>query len=134
MKVSAGDYYGWSEIPASRNRPNLNPVKWVNFVKQYKGLSIDNAQKLLAAQQMPESKTSLKEMEFMDVALLDILGKIQGKSVVELLNLTNRSPVPGLYCILYKKEEEVKKEAESSIEQNFSFKDKSFRRENHDWR
>ena len=120
MKVSAGDYYGWSEIPASRNRPNLNPVKWVNFVKQYKGLSIDNAQKLLAAQQMPESKTSLKEMEFMDVALLDILGKIQGKSVVELLNLTNRSPVPGLYCILYKKEEEVKKEAESSIEQNLA--------------
>ena len=120
MKISAGDYYGWSEIPASRNTPDLNPVKWVNYVKQYKGLSIENALKLLESQQQPNSKTSLKEMEFMDLALLDLMGKVQGKSVVELLDLTNRAAVPGLYCILYKKEDEVKREAENSIEQNLA--------------
>ena len=100
MKVSAGDYYGWSEIPASRNTPNLNPITWVSYVKQFKGLSIENAQKLLISQQISESDTSLKEMEFMDVALLDIIGKIQEKPAIELLNLPHRAEVPGLYCIL----------------------------------
>ncbi|CAM3320738.1 mandelate racemase/muconate lactonizing enzyme family protein [Zobellia roscoffensis] len=120
MKVSAGDYYGWSEIPASRNTPDINPINWVNYVKQYKGLSIENAQKLLEFQQLPESGTSLKEMEFIDVALLDISGKIQGKPAIELLNLPYRAAVPGLYCILYKNEEEVRKEAEKSLEENLA--------------
>jgi len=120
MKISAGNYYGWSEIPASRNTPDLNPVKWVNYVKQFKGLSIEDAQKLLESQQMPESGTSLKEMELMDVGLLDVIGRLQGKPVVDLLNLPNRKAVPGLYCILYKDVDEVKKEAENSIEQNLA--------------
>ncbi len=120
MKVSAGDYFGWSEIPASRNTPNLNPVTWIKYVRQFKGLSIENAQKLLESHQLPESKTSLKEMEFMDVALLDIIGKTQEKPAIELLNLPHRAEVPGLYCILYKDVEEVRKEAEKSIEQNLA--------------
>lgn len=120
MKISAGDTYGWSEIPASRNTPDLKPVSWVNYVKQFKGLTIGAAQTLLESQQVPTSKTSLKEMEFMDVGLLDVMGRLQGKSAVELLNLPNRAAVPGLYCILYKDEEEVRKEAEHSIEQNLA--------------
>lgn len=118
MKLTAGDYYGWSEIPASRNEPDLQPVTWVNYVKKFKGLTVSAAQKLLESQQIPGSKTSLKEMEFMDVALLDVAGRLQEKSVVELLDLPYRDPVPGLYCILYKDEDEVRKEAEKSLAQN----------------
>ena len=118
MKISAGDFYGWSEIPASRNNPDFKPVSWVNYVKQYKGLTILEAKLLLESQQKPGSKTSLKEMELMDVALLDVIGRLQGKSVVELLNLPHRDAVPGLYCILYKNEGDVQKEAEKSLEQN----------------
>jgi L-alanine-DL-glutamate epimerase-like enolase superfamily enzyme len=118
MKLTAGDFYGWSEIPASRNEPDLHPVSWVNYVKQFKGLTVSAALKLLESQQVPDSDTSLKEMEFMDVALLDIAGRLQEKPAVELLDLPYRDAVPGLYCILYKDEEEVRKEAEKSLEQN----------------
>lgn len=118
MKLSVGDYYGWSEIPASRNEPDLQPVSWVNYVKQFKGLTVSAALELLKSQQVPDSTTTLKEMEFMDVALLDVTGRLQEKPVVELLDLPYRDPVPGLYCVLYKDEEEVRKEAEKSLEQN----------------
>ena len=118
MKLSVGDYYGWSEIPASRNEPDLQPVSWVNYVKQFKGLTVSAAQELLKSQQVPDSTTTLKEMEFMDVALLDVTGRLQEKPAVELLDLPYRDPVPGLYCVLYKDEEEVRKEAEKSLEQN----------------
>lgn len=118
MKLTAGDFYGWSEIPASRNEPDLQPISWVNYVKQFKGLTVSAAKELLQSQQGPNSTTSLKEMEFMDVALLDVAGRLQEKPVVELLDLPYRDAVPGLYCILYKDEEEVRKEAEKSLEQN----------------
>ena len=120
MKISSGEYYGWSEIPASRNTPDLNPSAWVNYVRQFKELTMEEAHRLLESQQVEGSKTSLKEMEFMDMALLDLSGRLQKKSAVELLNLPNRQAVPGLFCILYKDVEDVKKEAEKSIEQNLA--------------
>ena len=118
MKISAGEHYGWSEIPASRNNPNLKPTTWVNYVKQFKGLTVVEARNLLESQQVTGSKTSLKEMEFMDVGLLDLSGRLQNKSVVEMLGLTGREPVPGLFCILDKDENKVREEAEKSIAQN----------------
>ena len=118
MKISAGEHYGWSEIPASRNNPNLNPTTWVNYVKQFKGLTVVEAQNLLESQQVEGSKTSLKEMEFMDLGLLDLSGRLQNKSVLQMLSLSGRKPVPGLYCILDKEEKKVREEAEKSIAQN----------------
>lgn len=118
MKLSAGDCYGWSEIPASRNNPEMNPRSWVEYVRQFKSLTVQKAQNLLRSQQVAGSKASFKELEFMDMALLDLAGRLQDKSAVELLNLPHRKAVPGLYCILHKDENKVREEAEKSIEQN----------------
>ncbi|TDT46926.1 L-alanine-DL-glutamate epimerase-like enolase superfamily enzyme [Maribacter spongiicola] len=118
MKISSGAHYGWSEIPASKNNPNEDLSSWVNYVKQYKGLTIEQAQSLLQQQQVEGSKTSLKEMELMDMGLLDLIGRLQQKPAIELLGLNHREPVPGLYCILHKDEGKVREEAQKSLEQN----------------
>jgi L-alanine-DL-glutamate epimerase-like enolase superfamily enzyme len=118
IKISAGDFYGWTETPASKNNPNFKPTDWVNYLKQFKGLTIGKAQKLLASEQVLGSKRSLKMLESLDMGLLDLSGRLQNKSAVELLGLTGRNSVPGLYCILYKDEQKVRSEAEKSIEQN----------------
>ena len=55
------------------------------------------------------SKRSLKMLESLDMALLDVSGRLQNKSAVELLGLTGTNPVPGLYCILDKDEKKVKR-------------------------
>lgn len=118
MKINAGGQYGWSEIPASRNNHNVDLSPWVKYVKQFKGLTIFEAQKLLYSQQVEGSKTSLKEMEFMDMGLLDLAGRLQNKPSVELLGLNQREPISGLYCILHKEEEKVREEAKKSLGQN----------------
>lgn len=118
MKISSGEHYGWSEIPASRNNPDQDLKDWVEYVKQYKGLTVGEAQKLLQTQQVKGSKTSLKYLELMDVGLLDLAGRLQQKPAIELLGLNHREPVPGLYCILHKDEDKVREEAQKSLEQN----------------
>ncbi|TBN02928.1 hypothetical protein EYD45_10250 [Hyunsoonleella flava] len=118
IKISAGDFYGWTETPASKNNPNFKPTAWVEYLKQFKGLTIGEAQKLLASEQILGSKRSLKMLESMDMALLDLSGRLQNKPAIDLLGLNGLSAVPGLYCILDKDEKKVREEAEKSIEQN----------------
>jgi L-alanine-DL-glutamate epimerase-like enolase superfamily enzyme len=118
IKISSEDFYGWTETPASKNNPDYKPTEWVAYLKQFKGLTIGEAQKLLASEQVLGSKRSLKMLESLDMGLLDLSGRIQNKSAIELLGLTGRNAVPGLYCILDKDEKKVREEAEKSIEQN----------------
>jgi len=118
MKISAGDYYGWSEIPASRNSPNVDLNPWIRYVKQFKGLSIVEAQKLLQSQQVKGLKIAFKYLELMDMGLLDLAGRLQQIPSIELLGLHQKEAVPGLYCILHKDEDKVREEAKKSLEQN----------------
>ncbi|WP_397445725.1 enolase C-terminal domain-like protein [Polaribacter sp. R77954] len=120
IKISAGDFYGWTETPASKNNPDFKPTAWVKYLEQFKGLTLGEAQKLLASEQVLGSKRSLKMLESLDMALLDVSGRLQNKSAVELLGLTATNPVPGLYCILDKDEKKVREEAKKSIEQNLA--------------
>ncbi len=120
IKISSGEFYGWTETPASKNNPDFKPTAWVEYLKQFKGLTIGEAQKLLASEQVLGSKRSLKMLESLDMGLLDLSGRLQNKSAVELLGLTGRNAVPGLYCILDKDEEKVREEAEKSIAQNLA--------------
>ncbi|WP_400077503.1 enolase C-terminal domain-like protein [Winogradskyella sp. R77965] len=118
IKISSGDFYGWTETPASKNNPDFKPTAWVAYLKQFKGVTIGEAQKLLTSEQVLGSKRSLKMLESLDMGLLDLSGRLQNKSAVELLGLTGTNSVPGLYCILDKDEKKVREEAEKSIEQN----------------
>tara|TARA_R110002096_G_scaffold159214_3_gene324946 strand:- start:1771 stop:2967 length:1197 start_codon:yes stop_codon:yes gene_type:complete len=120
IKITSGDFYGWTETPASKNNPNFNPTEWVTYLKQFKGLTIGEVQKLLASEQVLGTKRSLKMLESLDMGLLDLAGRLQNKSAIELLGLTGRNAVPGLYCILDKDEKKVREEAEKSIEQNLA--------------
>lgn len=118
IKISAGDFYGWTETPASKNNPDFKPTAWVKYLKQFKGLTLREAQKILVSEQVLGSKRSLKMLESLDMGLLDLSGRLQNKPAVDLLGLTAQNSVPGLYCILDKDEKKVREEAEKSIEQN----------------
>lgn len=120
MKISSGDYYGWSETPASMNNPDFNPTEWVEYLKGFLGLSIGQTYELLNSQQGLGTKVSAKKLEFMEMGLLDLSGRMQNKSAIELLDLKQNNPVPGLYCILDSDVEKVRQEALNSMEQNLS--------------
>ena len=120
MKISSGNYHGWSEIPASVNNPDFNPANWVEFLKPYKGLTVNKAFEMLAKQQENGDKYLCKQFEFTEMGLLDLAGKLQNKPAIELLNLTRKDSVPGLFCILDKDIGKVRKNALLSIEQNLN--------------
>ena len=120
MKISAGDYYGWSEIPASKNNPDFDPTSWQVYLSIFKGLSIAEAFKALHSKQRAGSKYSTKQLEFVEMGLLDLAGRILQKPAVEILNLKARQAIPGLYCILDNNLARIKRKARRSIEQDLA--------------
>ena len=120
MKITSGDYYGWSEIPASLNNPDFFPTEWIEYLRDYIGLTLDQSFKSLHSQQVKGTKVSTKKLELIEMGLLDLAGRMQNKPAIELLDLNGNKPVPGLYCILDNDIEKVRKEALESIEQGLS--------------
>lgn len=120
MKISSGDYYGWAEIPASRNNPDLDPSEWVDYLSTFIGLSIGQSYDLLNSQQVMGTTVHTRKLEFIEMGLLDLSGRLQNIPAIELLGLKHNNPVPGLYCILDNDVEKVRLEVLDSIEQNLS--------------
>ena len=119
MKISSGHYYGWSETPAAINTPNFDPKNWIEFISPLKGLTVDAALKRITSYQIPGTKIPSKQLEFIEMGLLDLAGRLQNKPAIELLNLNQRDPVPGLYCILENDLEKAKTAALAGINDNF---------------
>lgn len=128
LRISSGKYEGWSEVLAATNTPDFNPLEWGAYLKDYKGLEINQAYNLLKKNQVTGSKMSNKQMELLEMSLLDLIGRIKGKSVNELLGLTHYKAVPGLFCVLDDTAEGVQKSIQSGLEQGFNshFKIKMF--------
>ncbi|MFK7980199.1 MAG: enolase C-terminal domain-like protein [Saprospiraceae bacterium] len=120
MKISSGDFYGWSEVPASINNPDFDPSNWVNYLKQYIGLDIYSAQKLIWSQQKVGTSSTTKELELIEIGLLDLIGRIENRPSVEILGLQGRKAVPGLYCILQKDIAAEKKRTRECVELNLN--------------
>lgn len=117
MKISSGNYSGWSEIPATVNNPELNIAEWGNYLKLFKGLTLNKAFEVLKSFQKKGTEYSFKNLEFIEMGLLDLLGKVKELPVVEILDLKGRKPIPGLFTILDNNIEKVKEKAQNSIAQ-----------------
>ncbi len=118
MRISSGSFSGWSETPAAKNNPDFDPGEWAGYLSTFKGLSLAEARRCLAAWQVPGTEVRSRKLELMDMGLLDLEGKLLGKPAVDLLGLDRRAPIPGLYCILDKDVGQAREEAERSRDQN----------------
>ena len=76
LRISSGEHHGWSEIPASVNNPDFNLAIWGEYLKLYKGLSIDEEFKLLVSYQRTGAELSLRKLEFLEMGLLDLAGRV----------------------------------------------------------
>lgn len=118
MRISSGAFSGWSETPAAVNKPNFDLGEWAEYLSAFKGKRLTEARSHLATLQVSGTKIRSRKLEFIDMGLLDLEGRVSGRSAVELLGLDRREPVPGLYCILDKDVDKAREEAEKSKEQN----------------
>ena len=128
LKISSGKYEGWSEVLAATNTPEFNPLEWGAYLNEFKELEINEAYNLLKKNQVKGSKLTNKQMELLEMGLLDLIGRIKGKPVTELLGLNMHKAVPGLFCVLDDSVNGVRKSVNNAINQGFKshFKIKMF--------
>lgn len=119
LKLTSGDYIGWGEMNATINKPEMDMSEWGKFLNSLKGMAVKDAFLFL------ESKRKDKDWgwhrcELVEMALFDLWGKIEDKPAIEILGLSNRAPLPGLFPILEEDIEKVKDSAREALKRNYT--------------
>jgi L-alanine-DL-glutamate epimerase-like enolase superfamily enzyme len=118
IRFMAGGQSGWAEgsFPSGKPGETLDQrIAAINWYRELKGKTPFEVFNYLVEQR---SKYSRHELEYAELATLDLAGRLTGKPATELLGLTGTAPVPGLYCILSDDPQTVRKEAARALEQN----------------
>lgn len=121
VKFQIGEYVGWSEMIASKNKPDLDIAEWGAFLKPFKGMKLSEAYKLIN-EQKDDSKRMLDlgQLEFIEIALLDLQGRIENIPTVMLLEMNQNQSVPGLFTILQKDLSVIDSQIEDAIHLNLN--------------
>jgi L-alanine-DL-glutamate epimerase-like enolase superfamily enzyme len=118
LNISIGELSGWSERRASHNNPNLNISVWGSFLEELKGQTVSEAFEYIKNKRDGEGKWHWSMIEFVEMALLDLAGRLLKKPAIELLGLKSKGFVPGLFCILEEDPEKAKEQARLSLKHN----------------
>ncbi len=108
LRVKAGEFDGWGEAILTTNKPNIDLKKTANDIKKAIGKT--------PSEILEEMKSNRKYLpwhpfEALNMALWDIKGKYEKKPSVELIGLSKKDPVNGMFCILENDPLEVAKQA-----------------------
>ncbi len=120
LRFTAGGHHGWTELNATHafaadKVPGYigSQLKWYGDLK---GLTVTDALKAVVARR----PKGVREMEVAEMALLDLAGRLTGKPTIELLGLTGKEPVPGVFCILSDDPAQDEELAKLALEQKLS--------------
>ena len=119
LKLSSESYAGWSETIADKNNPRLDIRRWGYFLLDLKGRTLDEAFDLLE-QRRKGGTWEKRQLEFTELALIDLAAHTEGISANEYLGLTGDEPVPGLFTILEDNPVKVAEQAQLAKEQGFT--------------
>ena len=98
VELASGGKYGYGEIcvPETDTEP-FSGEKYFDFYRSFSGIDFDKAyQKTISLR----GNIPNKVLESVEMALIDLQGKLIGIPAVDMLELSGNSAVPGLYCIL----------------------------------
>ena len=117
IRFTAGGEHGWTEFNASRAVPAAEVPAYLagqfNWFGELKGLTVAGALKAVVARR----PKGIRELEAAEMALLDLAGRLTGKPSAELLGLSGKEPVPGVFCILSDEPAQVRALAKLALEQ-----------------
>lgn len=116
VRIVSGDYSGWSEHNAASNKMDFDLETYAKEISSLKGMEVNDA---LKSVQSKYGEWSWGKLEVAELALYDLIGKIENKSALEILGLKGRRPIPGLFCVLEEDPKEARHQAEESLVHNF---------------
>ncbi len=108
---------GWGENIITVNKPDVSLEQWLKWLEELKGNSVDEAFALLR-KRMGIWTDRLTEL--LEIALVDLAGKLEKESALSLLGLNKADPVNGAYVILTDKLDIVEKGIQKAIAQGTS--------------
>ena len=117
IRIISGEYSGWSEHNAGKNSLDFDLEKYAEELKCLKGMGLHEALKMV---QSKYGDWNWGKLEVMELALYDLIGKVENKPAIEILGLEGREPVPGLFCVLEEDPSKAEEQAYVSLEHNFT--------------
>ena len=110
VELASQGKYGYGEIciPETDVTP-FSAEEYNNLYRDFAGLTFDGAYRKTVALR---GSYPNKVLESVEMALIDLQGKISGIPAVKLLGLDGNSAVPGLYCILQHSPEKLVESAQ----------------------
>ena len=109
LRVKAGEFDGWGETILATNNPGVKLEKYAEDMKKAIG---KNPSQVLDEMGTDRKYLSWHPFEALNMALWDIKGKCEKKPSVELLGLSKKDPVNGMFCILENDPAKVSKQAD----------------------
>lgn len=97
VSIKAGSETGYGENIISVNQPDISLEQWKLWLDELVGMSVGDAITYLR-NHLDVWQDRMTEMT--EMALVDLWGKIEKKSALELLELSGKDPVCGVYVIL----------------------------------
>lgn len=100
--VTTGDQSGWGEIclPIYEGKTKEDVIRQITKdFEPWQGANIERAKFLVKERR---GKTADRVLEALDMALVDLDARLQGKSALEYLGLPDEYSVPALSCVLQK--------------------------------
>lgn len=115
LRVWSGDEYGWGETIASAKEPDLRMETRREPFCRLLGKTLHAA---FAEIRTNQDAWKGHNSEIAEMALLDLAGRRLGMLSLDLLDLPGRDPLPGLFCVLEKDLDAVRREIQHSLDQN----------------
>lgn len=112
LKIGSGGKTGWGECILSTNKPDMNLFDAASCFELLRGKTVSESFSLVRSV-FGAWKYAFTEMA--ELALIDLRGKLMGRSAIELLVLNGRKPVPGVYVIYSKNPDEVREKTAAAI-------------------
>ncbi|UKI31969.1 MAG: hypothetical protein L6W00_30510 [Lentisphaeria bacterium] len=132
VELEADGMFGYGEIciPETDSQP-FNPDIYNACYHTWLGLSLEAVFRMITDKRgiFPD-----KVLESTEMALIDLQGKLFGRSATDLLGLPTSTPTPGLFCILQHEPERLRAAAETFLKRGpvTHVKLKLFGNEEHD--
>lgn len=112
IRLGSKEYEGWGENVISVNDKDVNLEEWSSCFAKLKGMTIYEAL-LYVREHLKEWKE--RKCEMIEMALVDLAGRVLKQSANQLLELDKMGEVPGVFVILSDDIEEVKKQTEIAV-------------------
>ena len=120
IRFTAGGHHGWTELNVTSAVPKEKTAEYLasqlKWYGELKGLTVADALAAVVARR----PNGVRELEAAEMALLDLAGRLTGKPTIQLLGLTGKEAVPGVFCILTDDPAQVEKMAKLALEQKLS--------------